>query len=622
VHRDHALTALAALATALLVAASCGRAPEPDAKPAAPNERPAPAAEPARDLVDEARERGIDYVNKSGEPEKRTVLEANGAGVAALDLESDGDLDLVFAQGCASLRQLLDGPGADLEVFVNQGDGRFARRAGPGLNGWWNGLAAGDVDNDGDADLVAGGFGSLRVLLQTDRGELVPGAELVPEGSARLVPGEKREAGHPPAWISSLALFDSDRDGLLDLYVGQYLDLDPVAPPLHELGTGVLAIPCEWKGHEVFCGPRGMVPQADRLLRGNGDGTFRDESERLREQVASYALAVCPFDFDGDGDDDVYVANDSMANLLWLNDGKGTFVDVAYSAGVALSNEGAPEAGMGIAFGDVNRDGRFDFALTNFSGEPTAMYFGRKFGFANETFRFGLQRETRALLKWSVHLVDFDADGWLELFTANGHVYPQADLKGTGTSYGQRCTLWKLRARGDERVLESVESSDERSVLFPAVGTRGTALGDFDGDGAPDLALARIDGPAALGMNRFASKGHRLAVRCLGPLRAEPNPGGKAGRTPADGMGTRVIVVPRVASAADEFALLGEVQTACGYQSSSTPWLSFGLGESDEYAQIRVLWPSGRVDELPAGKADRRITIKEGVGLVSEEALP
>jgi hypothetical protein len=437
------------------------------------------------------------------------------------------------------------------------------------------------------------------------------------------VPGQAREAGHAPAWVTSLALFDADRDGDLDLYVGQYLELDPVAPPLGELGEGPLSIPCSWKGHEVFCGPRGMKPQLDRFLRGSGDGNFADASEgALREQVASYTLAVCPFDFDGDGDTDVYVANDSMANELWLNDGRGAFTDIAYSAGVALSNEGAVEAGMGIAFGDVNRDGRLDFALTNFSGEPTALYFGSKSGFSNETFRFGLMRETRALLSWSVHLVDFDADGWLELFTANGHVYPQADREGTGTSYGQRDTLWRLFASGDERKLEKVEPCGPESILFPATGTRGTALGDFDGDGAPDLALARIDGPAALGMNRFERKGHRLAVRCLGPLRAQANPGGKSGRTPADGMGTRVIVVPAVAAGASEFALLGEVQTACGYQSASTPWLHFGLGEAAEYAQLRVLWPSGRVDELGAGRADRRIVVREGEGVVSEEALP
>jgi enediyne biosynthesis protein E4 len=317
----------------------------------------------------------------------------------------------------------------------------------------------------------------------------------------------------------------------------------------------------------------------------------------------------------------VYVANDSVANLLLINDGKGVFTDVAYSANVALSSDGRAEASMGIAFGDVDRDGDLDLAMTAFSGEMTSLYFANPRGFTNETYRFGLQRETRALLSWSVHLTDFDGDGWLDLFTSNGHVYPQADLPDTGTSYGQRAALWHLFARGDERRLERFEPRDKSSVLAPALGARGTAVGDFDGDGAPDVVLARIDGPAALGMNLFLGA-HRLSVRCLGPLRTEEQPGARTGRTPADGMGARVIVVPEVANAADEFALYAKVETAVGYQSASTPWLHFGFGTSQRYSSLRVLWPSGQVEELGPGAADRRITIREGRGIVKDEELP
>ncbi len=614
----------ATLAAAALLA-GCEKAPP--AAPPAPAPGPTPtapsAAAAARDLIDEAAARGLDYVNRSGEAGKRTVLEANGAGVAVIDLQNDGDLDLVFTQGCASLGALLAGPGADLEVFLNDGSGQFRRARGPGLSGWWTGIAAGDLDNDGDSDLVVGGYGALRVLLQNEAGELIPGADLMPpDPHARLVPGAPREAGHAPLWVTSLALLDADRDGLLDLYVGQYLELDPVAPPIGQLGEGPLAAPCEWMGYEVFCGPHGMTPQPDRFLRGVGAGEFADDSSRaLPGHVAGFTLAVAPFDFEGDGDSDLYVANDSVANLLLINDGRGVFTDVAYSAGVAVSMDGRAEAGMGVAFGDVDRDGDLDFALTNFSGEPTALYFANPRGFSNETFRFGLQRETRALLSWSVHLVDFDGDGWLELATTNGHVYPQADLPDTGTSYGQAPTVWKLRARGAERTLTRAEPNAPNSVLRPALGARGAATGDFDGDGAPDWVVCRIDGPVALGMNRFA-RANRLVVRCRGPLGTDASAGATQGRTNRDALGARVVLVPQTPAGAEEFALLARVDTSVGYQSSSTPWLHFGLGESDGYTSLRVLWPSGRVEDLGAGKAGRRITVEEGRGIVSEEPLP
>ena len=378
---------------------------------------------------------------------------------------------------------------------------------------------------------------------------------------------------------------------------------------------GPLSLPCRWKGHEVYCGPRGLVAQPDRVYRGRGDGSFEERSAAwLPDHPPGYTLAVLPSDVDMDGDTDVFVANDSSANLLLVNDGSGVLRDHGFEAGVALSMDGSPEAGMGIAVGDVNRDGLFDYAVTNFSEEPTGLYFGSPIGFTNETFRMGLSAESRPLLSWGVHLADLDGDTWLELFTANGHVYPQADEELTGTIYAQPDTLWRL---GPEAKARRVKDSGDDSLLNLVRGTRGSALGDLDGDGAPELVLTYLDGPCGLGLNRSGTENNRLVVQLSAPA---PDGAATTGRrTPTDGLGAKVVVVLGDESA--PFALLQELQTSRGYQSASAPWLHFGLGSWEGYRSLEVRWPSGEVTRLPAGPANRRLSIDEARGLLESEEL-
>jgi hypothetical protein len=273
---------------------------------------------------------------------------------------------------------------------------------------------------------------------------------------------------------------------------------------------------------------------------------------------------------------------------------------------VAVSSDGAAEAGMGIAVGDVDRDGRPDLAVTNFSGEPTQLYLGAEFGFTAGTHRYGMQRASRELLSWGAHLVDLDLDGWLELFTANGHVYPQADLPDTGTSYGQPDSLWRL---GPEPRAVAVAPHGPDSLLAPASGSRGSAVGDFDLDGLPDLVVSRIDGPAALGMNRTEPPpplASRLVVRLV-------NAAG------ADVIGARALVevdepgARRLASA--------EVRTSEGYASASSPWLHFGLGAATRFERLEVRWPGGAQESVEGGPGGRLLVVREGEGLVEERAL-
>jgi hypothetical protein len=345
---------------------------------------------------------------------------------------------------------------------------------------------------------------------------------------------------------------------------------------------------------------------------GNGDGTFRDESQRLLGEQAGYTLSVLPFDADGDGDTDIAVACDSSPNRLWISDGEGNFSDFGYEAGFALSMDGRPEAGMGLATGDVDRDGRLDLAITNFSEEPTRLLLGAEMGYTDVTYRYGLNAESRPLLSWGAHLIDFDGDGFLELFTTNGHVYPQADDELTGTSYAQADTLWRLSPGAR---CERVEARGPSSILGLQRGTRGSAVGDIDGDGRPDLLISAIDEAAILGMNRLGPEKARLCVRLLGPAVQTTGPF----RTPRDGTGARCVLV--VGEGAEEHALLAETFTAAGYQSASSPWLHFGLGDAEAYSSLRISWPSGATEELPGGLAGRRLWLREGAGVIKEGSL-
>ncbi|MAB81221.1 MAG: hypothetical protein CMJ89_17890 [Planctomycetes bacterium] len=596
-------------ALACFLAAACGPGEEASVPP------PHRARFP-----DEAAERGLTYTNLSGEPHKPTLLEANGAGCALFDLGADGDLDALFGQGVSSVLALTRGEGSRLSVFENDGRGHFRRLPDPETpaSGWWTGLASGDIDGDGRADIVAAGFGVLSVLLQDeDEPKLTPHPGGFLSEAERFPPGGAGSA----AWSTSMALFDADGDGELDLYVGRYVAFDAFDPPLGELAGGPggddsLGLPCMWKGIEVFCGPRGMAAQPDGIFRGRGDGSFENKSEAwLGAQEASYTLGVAAFDADLDGATDLFVAADSEPNRLYVNalGARGRFEERGYAAGVAVNPDGLSEAGMGIAVGDVNRDGLFDLAVTNFSDEPTQLYLGAGIGFRCASYRSGLAHATRPFLSWGAHLVDFTGDGGLELFTANGHVYPQADRAGTYTSYLQLDTLFAFDLDGAGRARRL---TPEGELFTVAGGSRGSAVGDVDGDGAPDLLVTRIDGPCALAMNRLDPRAHRLAIRCLGS--GELGPANR--KTPADGMGTRVLVHPlaRDGGAEARRPWVGEVQTSGGFQSASSPWLYFGLGTEAAFEGLVLLWPSGRREELEGGPADRRLWIREGRGIVRE----
>jgi len=524
-----------------------------------------------------------------GSDAKDYILEVNGAGLVVADFDLDGHLDLVVVDGSTIGRAREAEPALPTRLLLGDGAGGFALAGEswtipPGR--WANGGCAGDVDADGDPDLFLTEWGQNRLLLNDGGGGFVD----VTGGLPAPEPEEGEERGEPTPtglrgnrWSTSAAFLDYDLDGHLDLVVVNYLafHLEEAKGP----GDG-----CTWKGHDVMCGPEGMIPVHDQLLRGRGDGTFEDVSAGVgfRPKVAGFGLGVMTLDYDDDGDTDIYVTNDSTPNHLWENQGDGTFVEVGLRRGVSHDANGKEQAGMGIACGDVDGDGRSDLFVTNFSGERNAFYrSSRKKGFRERADVAKLGGPSIQRLGWGTGLQDVDLDGRLDLFVVNGHVYPQADRAGTDTTYAQPDQLFLGREGGS---FEEFPLADET----PRVG-RAALAADFDEDGDLDVLIAEMNGPVRYLENTTeAGEGrHWLELDLVGTA-SHP-----------DAVGARVTVVTESGKHS------AEVRTTAGYQAGATRRLHFGLGAAEVVKELRVRWPSGIEQVLKDVAVDRVLRVEE-----------
>jgi hypothetical protein len=538
-----------------------------------------PAATPPVIFVDESAESGIVLLNVSGSASKRHIVETTGSGACVFDYDSDGDMDVYVVNGGT-----LDGDGGPPPrdaLYNNLGGGEFAdvtAVAGVGDAGWGGGCHSADYDNDGDPDLYITNFGPD--VLYRNEGD----------GTFR---DATREAGLGDArWSSGAAFLDIDRDGLLDLYVANYLRFDPG-------DAGMLSRRCRWKGAEVMCGPRGFEPEGHILYRNEGGGTFADVTAKAGIATAArFGLGVVAGDLDDDGDPDILVASDSQENLLWVNDGRGRFADQAVLAGVALSADGRAQASMGAALGDVDGDGDEDLAVTNFSDDYDTLY--RNDGglqFSDVSAAAGLDPATRAPLGWAVLFFDYDNDGDLDLFAANGHVYPEVDGHDPATSYRQRNLLF---ANAGGR-FEDVTGRSGPGFALLRTG-RGAALGDYDDDGDLDLVVVNENDVPTVLRNDGGNARNWVKVRLVGR------------QSNRDGIGARLHLE------ADGRTQFREARLQSGYYSSHDPRLHFGLGSATE-ARLRVRWPSGREQAFAAVPAGHLVTIDEEKGMVSARRL-
>jgi enediyne biosynthesis protein E4 len=507
-------------------------------------------------FADVAREAGLTAVTTYGGQKTNTyLLETTGCGVAMFDYDNDGNLDLFFVNG-TTLEGFPPGQEPTSRLYRNRGDGTFEDvtvKAGVALRGWGQAACAGDYDNDGFEDLYVTFWGQNRLLRN--------------RGNATFEDVTTRAGLVTKArWGAGCAFVDIDRDGLLDLFAANYIDFDLKTAPVPDSGL------CRYKGVPVACGPPGLTGGKNVLYRNTG-GSFVDVSEKagITGADGTYGLGVSTLDFDDDGWTDIYVANDSNPSTLYRNKHDGTFEDVAVAAGCAYSQDGKPQAGMGLAMGDYDRNGTIDIFKTNFAGDTSTLYANTGDGLCEDrTFASGVGINTR-WLGWGVGFLDLDHDGWLDLFLVNGHVYPEVAQLKTEAGYAQRKVVYRNLHRGR---FEDVTERLGAPVTMPKAG-RGAAFGDIDNDGDVDVAVNNVHDAPSL---------YRLDMRAPGAWTQLKLVGTKSNRS---AIGARVRIV------AGGVTYVREVRGGGSYYSQNDLRVHAGLGTATRIDRVDVRWPNG-----------------------------
>ena len=548
-------------------------------KAATSNPSPSPVQ-----FVNVAQQAGLKVPNVwGGVDHKRSIVEAKGSGLAFFDYDQDGWLDIYLTNGNRLDAHWPPGKAPTAHLYKNNRDGTFTdvtEKSGLGVTGWQTGVCVGDYDNDGWDDLFCTFWGHNILFHNNGNGTFTDVTR-----KAGLYREEVR-------WGAGCSFLDYDRDGHLDLFVCNYIKLDPEKIPAAD-DTHY----CQWKDIPIMCGPRGLPGDTNILYHNNGDGTFTDVSQKsgILKPGPRYSITSVSYDFDNDGWPDIYVAVDSQPSILFQNNHDGTFTDVAVMAGCAYSDGGHEQAGMGVAVADYDCDGWFDIFKTNFADDTCNLYHNNGDGtFTDLTFASGVGVNNR-YVAWGCGFIDYDNDGWQDILQVNGHVYPEIDSYHLDQTFKNQRLVYKNLGNGRFQDV----SPEIGSGITEHFSSRGAAFGDYDNDGDMDALILNMNDLPSLLRNDGGNKQNWIKFKLVGT---------KCNRT---AIGTRVRAIT------GKHVQMDEVNSGTSVMSQSDLRLHFGLGKVETVDAVEVKWPTTqKIERFTQLKANQILTIREGAGIV------
>ena len=561
----------------------------PPAKiPVAPPQKNPPThlSEPVPIFRDIAAQAGLTASHISS-PQKYYVIESMSGGIGLFDCDNDGKLDIVMVNGSTVDRYRQNGGDPLVTLWHQDADLHFTditEKAGLTRKGWGMGVAVADFDNDGNLDLFVTGYNGNALYRN--------------KGNCTFEDVTDKAGVRGGGFSTGAAWADYDRDGFVDLFVSRYVHVD--MDNLPAFGSTKF---CQFKGAPVQCGPWGMEGETDLLYHNRGDGTFEEVSKKagVDDPDKYYGLGATWGDYDNDGWPDLFVADDATPNHLYRNNHDGTFTDQAMVAGIALNGEGQALGSMGVTWGDYDHSGRLSMFITEFADQPNTLYHNRgSLGFDDVAMQSRLGQPSLPLVGWGTSFFDMDNSGWLDLFVASGHVYPQMDSVKGSAPYAQPMLLHRnLRNGTFEEVSKAAGLAD-----MPLKSRRGAAFGDIANNGNIDIVILNVGEPPSFLLNTNSSPNHRVLFKLVGTK------------------SNRAAIGARVTIHAGGMTQFDEVRSGGSYLSQNDLRLHFGLGSAAKIDSVEIRWPSGKTETLKDLPADKIFTITEGQGIKETSDLP